>query len=142
MVRKDVVISVCQRCGAVGSVKQPHCVFCGAALNAEMQVRLRKDRGSFAIKKDSISSGTGIARKKVTVTSLLSLFFGVGAVLMLAFRVLDGGLLLGILSMILAIVALCQRKGGALLSAVAIGLGIYTMFVNLFWFFYNLFIFF
>ncbi len=134
MARKDAVISVCKRCGAVGGIKQPHCVFCGAALTGDMQVCVGRYRGVPESKRNEKP-----AKKKITATSFLALVLGILAVVMLAVRIFDCGFLFGILTLILAIVALCQRKGGGILSAVSVGLGVYTLFVNLFWFFYNFF---
>ena len=136
MPRRDTVISVCKRCGAVGSVKQPHCVFCGAALGTDMQVRVGRYQSVSKLNQTGKIPNEG-RRKKITITSLSSLLLGILAVLMLAFRILDCGFLLAILSLILSIVTFFQRKGGGVLAALGIGLGIYTMFVNLFWFFYH-----
>ncbi len=137
MARKGAVISVCKRCGAVGSIKQPHCIFCGGTLSGDMQVRIGQYQDTS--KRERSAYGGNDKKKRMTATSFWSVLFGVLGVLMLAFRVLDGGFLFGLLAMIFAIIALCQRKGGGVLAALGIGLGIYTMFVNLFWFFMQFF---
>ncbi len=137
------VFSVCNRCGAVGTVKQPHCVFCGALLDKTMQVNAKKNRGKLEKSRGNGSFNDGVRRKKLTALSLFALLFGVLAALKMAIPITvlipDTGFCYGAIAVIFSILSFRRRKGGTVPSVIGIVLGGYTLFVNILYFFWQFF---
>ncbi len=141
MPKVEKILSVCRRCGAVAGVKQTSCNLCGAQLDQTMVLKPRKDRGSFEITLENDASKER-NKKQMTVVSLLSLIAGFLALISLTPRLIPipiPGLFLGVVAVVLAIVAFCQRKGGTLLSVLGLILGGYTVFVYSFYYLWQFF---
>lgn len=131
MPKTEKVLYVCKRCGAVGSIKQPHCALCGATFDPSMQLR----PGTNVVKVDRADDGCGCIteRKSVTLLGVLAAVLGIISAFALMLPVFSTGFLTGIAAVFLAIVSLAKKKGGKSLSVIGLVLGSYTVFVNFFY---------
>lgn len=133
MPKAEKVLYVCKRCGAVGSVKQPHCILCGANLDKTMQLR----PGEHTVKVDRNEEGRRCMaeseKNPFTLLGLLAAAFGAASALSLMLPVASSGFLAGMVAIIFAIVALVKNKGGKILSLMGLVLGGYAVFVNVFY---------
>ena len=139
MPKAEKNLSVCKRCGAVGSVKQSHCVLCGAALDSTMVLRTGEKRVKIDISGINGTIAAGIKRKKITLFSTLSLLLGIIAAVLLMLPLPFSGVFFGIAAVIFAVLSFVQGKGGTFLSVIGMVLGVYTLFVNLFYFLWQIF---
>ncbi len=137
MPKAEKVLYVCKRCGAVGSVKQPHCILCGANLDKTMQLR----PGENTVKLDKTEERCRCAaegeRKPFTLFGLLAAAFGVVSALSLMLPVSSSGFFSGAIAVVLAIIAFAKNKGGKSLSLMGLVLGGYAIFVNIFYSLWN-----
>lgn len=133
MAKTEKVLYVCKRCGAVGSIKQSHCVLCGATLDQGMQLR----PGEKLLKAESSEKRCEYRKAPITLYSFLSAVFGVVSALALMLPVFFSGIISGIAAVVFAIVAFAKKKGGKSLSVIGVVLGGYTIFVNVFYFLWN-----
>ncbi len=136
MRRKGNRLFVCKNCGAVERVKKPHCGYCGAVIGDDKLI-LKVTDGSAIIRKGTRlgASADSEKPKKVTTLSILSLIFGILAVYAMTGRLWDGGILVSVAALVLAIINFCQKRGGTVLAAIGLGLGIYVLFWSFFWIF-------
>ena len=133
MPKTEKVLYVCKRCGAVGSIKQPHCTLCGGTFDQSMQLR----PGEKIIKADRSERVLPIAAERklaVTLLGILAAAFGIASALSLMLPLVSTGMVSGMVAVVLAIVAFAKKKGGKSLSLIGIVLGGYSVFVNIFYF--------
>ncbi len=135
---KTKVVSVCKNCGAVGQAVAKHCVFCGAGIASDMLLKTRKPMGK-TISRAVQTTGGVPEKKKLSLSGMLSLIFGVLAVFAFVTRILSGGVFAGIVGLVLGVASLTKRANKAIPAAIGLGLSIYVLFVNLVWFFHPLF---
>ncbi len=133
MAKNKNLASVCKNCGAVGKAKAQHCVCCGFAIKEDMLLTKKKPL-------ERCTGGKGVVHtgeKIFSVSTNLSFIFGIMSVIALANQMFST-FLVCLLAVIFGVVSICKRANYIWPAAIGLGLGIYTLFVLLLWFFYPL----
>lgn len=145
--------SVCSHCGAVNQTGSHYCAFCGAALVKEnTTVQPRRDvvppaDASVSVHTNSIQPVSVVhapseAKKPFfTLLGVLSFLSGIFALCIMIFAALYSGFFAAVLAVIFGAVNLGRKRGGGLLSAIGLGLGIFVVVMQGFWSFMSIFYF-